>query len=230
MSAESGISTFRGAGNLWDKFRPEELANPDAFLANPGRIQEWYAWRRKQVEEADIHDGHQAIRSLETMYNVNIVTQNVDRLHQRAGSQSVIELHGNILEQYCFNCGDLPSASDLGKAFPQACQCGGYYRPGVVWFGEQLPAGAMVKAEEKVRSCDLFISVGTMGAVYPAAGLVEIAAASDAFTIEINPEPTMVSDFFDLVLVGTASRVLTEIADHAQNVSSRNEIKPELAN
>jgi len=226
MSAESGIATFRGAGNLWDKFKPEELATPEAFLSHPARVQEWYAWRRQQVKEADIHDGHRAISELENSYSVDIVTQNVDRLHQRAGSQSVIELHGNILDQYCFSCGETPTKAQTEAPFPSACSCGGYFRPAVVWFGEQLPDGAMHRAEEMVQACDLFISIGTMGAVYPAAGLVQIAAASDAYTVEINIERSMVSDLFDLVLLGSASKVLSLLSAkvNAQKECAQNEV------
>jgi NAD-dependent deacetylase len=177
MSAESGVPTFRGADGLWKSYRPEELATPEAFRQNPDLVWEWYEWRRGVVRHCEPHAGHKALaQSVET-----VITQNVDGLHQRAGSRNVIEIHGNIMTTRCFDCG----ADVEGKS---CSACGGRGRPGVVWFGETLPEDAWATSVEAVRSADLLLVIGTSGVVYPASQLSPIARAAGARVIELNLE------------------------------------------
>lgn len=177
MSAESGVPTFRGAEGLWKCYRPEDLATPEAFRRDPELVWEWYEWRREIVRGSDPHAGHYALARLAK----TVITQNVDGLHQRAGTQHVIELHGNIMETRCFACG----AEVPGKV---CALCGGRGRPGVVWFGEELPRGAWEKSVTAVQCADLLLVVGTSGVVYPAAQLVPLARKAGAGVIELNLE------------------------------------------
>ena len=217
VSRESGLDTFRGAGGLWEKMRPEELATPEAFQADPGKVWRWYAWRYRQAAEAAPNPAHAAIARLETLFPaVMVVTQNVDGLHQRAGSQSLLELHGTITRAVCERCG---SGRDMGEAIaesserPPLCSCGGRFRPAVVWFGEVLPHETLVLAYEEATFCDLFISVGTSAVVYPAAGLIELAHQAGACLIEVNPEPTPFSHIMDLRLAAPAGEALPALVD-----------------
>lgn len=175
MSAESGVPTFRGAEGLWKQYRPEELATPDAFLRNPDLVWEWYEWRRGIVRDCQPHAGHKVLAQTVS----TVITQNVDGLHQRAGSRSVIEIHGNIMATRCFDCG-----VDLEEMYCPAC--GGRARPGVVWFGEALPPQAWEASVTAVRNADLLLVVGTSGVVYPAAQLTPLARLAGAQVIELN--------------------------------------------
>ncbi len=202
VSAESGVATFRGEGGLWKKFRPEELANFDAFIRNPGLVWEWYQFRRKLIHEVKPNPGHFALSKLEKHYNnFTLITQNVDGLHQTAGNINIVELHGNILRNRCIECNSMFSKRILeeDKKVP-LCDCGGLIRPDVVWFGEMLPHGAIEKAARAAEECDLFFSIGTSAIVYPAASLPGIAKQNGAFIVEINPEPTPVTDIADVVI------------------------------
>jgi NAD-dependent deacetylase len=212
VSRESGLDTFRGAGGLWERMRPEELATPEAFRADPGKVWRWYAWRYRQASEASPNPAHAAIARLEALFPaVLVVTQNVDGLHQRADSRNLLELHGTITRAVCERCG---SGRDMGDAVaesseePPLCSCGGRFRPAVVWFGEALPQEALVLAYEEATFCDLFISVGTSALVYPAAGLIELAHQAGACLIEVNPEPTPFSHLMDLRLAAPAGEAL----------------------
>ncbi len=196
-SAESGVPTFRDARTgLWAKFDPEQLATPTAFHRDPELVARWYDGRRVMALQCQPNAGHHALAALqgwaETMgKGFNLITQNVDRLHQRANSTNVTEMHGSLIDWRCIGCEN--SREEVGLAFkehPPVCECGCYRRPGVVWFGERLPAGALREAEEAVRRCDLFFSIGTSGVVYPVAGLIDQAIARGARTVEINPKPT----------------------------------------
>ncbi|MEX0822727.1 MAG: NAD-dependent deacylase [Rhodothermales bacterium] len=218
VSAESGIPTFRGEGGIWNRFKPEELANVDAFLRNPELVQKWYEHRRSIVLEKEPNRGHTALAELETMTNgVTIVTQNVDRLHHRAGSRNVVELHGNILRSYCIDCEHEATQDDLqppadGK--PSVCpDCGGFIRPDVVWFGEMLPAGAMERAHAAAERADVFLSIGTSAVVYPAAALPLRAADSGAYVAEINVEASAIAHEIDETVVGPAGEVLPALVD-----------------
>lgn len=193
VSAESGVPTFRDAQTgLWARFRPEELATPEAFRANPRRVWEWYAWRRERVQSVEPNPGHHALAELERRVpEFTLITQNVDGLHQRAGSRSVIEIHGNILRTKCFS-EDVPvdSWSDTGDVPPLCPRCGGRLRPDVVWFGESLPADDLERATRAAANCDVFLSVGTSAVVFPAAGLIDQALFAGAMVVEINPSRT----------------------------------------
>jgi NAD-dependent protein deacetylase/lipoamidase len=217
VSRESGLDTFRGAGGLWERMRPEELATPEAFLADPGKVWRWYAWRYRQVAEASPNPAHHAIARLEAVFPfIQVVTQNVDGLHRRAGSRNLLELHGTLADALCHRCG---RRRDMGEAIaespeePPVCSCGGKFRPAVVWFGEALPEATFAQASEAAAVCDLFLSVGTSATVYPAAGLIELAHRSGACLIEVNPEPTPFSRCMDLRLAAPAGEALPALAD-----------------
>src|SRR5579862_864700 len=205
VSAESGVPTFRDARTgLWAKYDPEDLATPRAFLSNPRLVWEWYAWRRKLVAEAKPNPAHFALVELEQRVpEFHLITQNVDGLHQRAGSQKVIELHGNITRTKCFDEGTIISQwAETGDIPPKCPDCGGLLRPDVVWFEEPLPAAEISVSQEASRSCDVFLSIGTSTVVYPAAALPFEALRSGATVVEINPEPTPLTDKADFVFSG----------------------------
>jgi NAD-dependent deacetylase len=196
ISAESGVPTFRDAQTgLWSNYKPEDLATPEAFERNPKLVWDWYAWRRERVRNVAPNPGHVALVELERKVpEFMLVTQNVDNLHQRAGSRRIIELHGNITRVKCFE--NNHPASDWSKdgALPPKCSlCGGRLRPDVVWFGENLPPGAFEQALEAGEKCDLFFSIGTSSLVYPAASLPFAARDRNAMVVEINPEPTQLT-------------------------------------
>jgi len=193
LSAESGVPTFREAqSGLWSRFRPEELATAEAFADDPDTVWSWYEWRRDLVAAAQPNPGHYALADLEGRVPAfTLVTQNVDGLHRRAGSLDPIEFHGNLFENRCFDCGQ--PAEDVQRPCPsppRCSRCGGLLRPGVVWFGETIPAGALARSSAAAADCDLFLSVGTSSLVYPAAGLAAQAAACGATLVEVNPVPT----------------------------------------
>jgi NAD-dependent deacetylase len=214
ISAESGVPTFRGEEGLWKKFRPEELANFHAFIRNPDLVWEWYAYRRKLIHEVKPNAGHYALVELERrVKEFTLVTQNVDNLHRRAGSKSVVELHGNIERSYCIDCGATVEELDidsLTKA-PRCVQCGGLVRPDVVWFGEMLPVEAFSRAEQAARHCDLFLCIGTSAVVYPAASLPYTAFDQGAFVVEINRELTELSTRAHESLLGAAGEILPQL-------------------
>ncbi|HSG96561.1 MAG TPA: NAD-dependent deacylase [Woeseiaceae bacterium] len=212
VSAESGVPTFRDAQEgLWARYRPEDLATPDAFLMDPVLVWRWYRWRRDLVAEAKPNPGHLALAQLADLVpRLTLVTQNVDNLHQRAGSKSVIEFHGNIFADRCVNDGSLQVA-DEGSAVPACPDCGGHLRPGVVWFGEAIPEKALNESCAAAADCDVFLSVGTSALVYPAAGLADIARENGASVVEINPEPVMYSASF--VLAGKSGVILPELLE-----------------
>jgi len=218
ISAESGVPTFRDPGGLWQQFRPEELANVNAFLRNPVLVQGWYAHRRRVVEETSPNPGHVALARLEELIDdFTLVTQNVDGLHRRAGSRNVIELHGSLLRSRCIDCGTDVSEADLASLAdgePARCRaCGGLVRPGVVWFGEMLPEGAMETAYAAAERADVFLSIGTSAVVYPAAHLPTYAREAGAYVAEINVEPSAVADQVNEVVLGRAGEVLPLLVD-----------------
>ena len=214
ISAESGVPTFRDAQTgLWAQFEPEQLATPEAFEENPQRALDWYAWRRELISRAEPNAGHLAIaRIQELVPELILITQNVDGLHQRAGSRDVIELHGNIFRMKCFNCNE--PAPDWDKTNPsQSCckYCGGLLRPDVVWFGEALSDGTYGAAKEAVRNCDLFMSIGTSSQVYPAAVLPFEAVERGATVVQINPNATPLNDVTPFNFMGKAGEVLPKL-------------------
>ena len=218
ISAESGIPTFRDAlTGLWERFKPEELATPEAFLANPKLVWEWYAWRREKVKEARPNAGHAALAELERKCiardaNFTLVTQNVDGLHQAAGNRNVIELHGNIRRVKCFeHHHPVDKWPDTGDVPPRCPQCGSMLRPDVVWFGESLPEDALETAMGAARGCDVFLSVGTSTVVEPAASLPFVARQANAIVIEVNPEPTPLTNVAQISLRGAAGEILPQL-------------------
>lgn len=215
ISAESGIPTFRDEGGLWQKFKPEELANVSAFLRNPELVQGWYQHRQAVVTERAPNAGHRALVALEELIpDFVLVTQNVDNLHQRAGSESVIELHGNIMRSYCIDCGEEGDGATVSADSAWRCgSCGGLIRPDVVWFGEMLPQEAFENAEDAARAADVFLSIGTSGVVYPAAGLPMVAADAGAYTAEINLEPSAIAHYLDETVEGRAGEVLPALVE-----------------
>jgi NAD-dependent deacetylase len=215
MSAESGVPTFRDAQTgLWSKFRPEDLATEAAFRANPAMVWDWYAMRRAMVAQVEPNAGHRALAEFAARHpgRLTLVTQNVDGLHQRAGSPGVLALHGNIAEDKWL---DAPrdcchiDAAVAGRP-PYCDRCGNMLRPAVVWFGELLPLRALEAAEQAARACDLMLVVGTSGAVYPAAGLARMAGGR---VVILNPHLSELDDAADLVLRGTAAATLPQLLE-----------------
>lgn len=212
ISAESGIPTFRGEGGLWKKFKPEELANFNAFIKNPELVWEWYQYRRKIVKNAEPNLGHKTIALMQKYFDVTVVTQNVDNLHIRAGSNLVHELHGNIEKNYCIKCKkryDYVDFNDDDKI--SKCECGGLIRPDVVWFGEMLPQVQFSNSENAAKNCDMIFVVGTSFLVYPAADIPIKAKISGKFLVEINLEETELTRFADVSLFGSAGIILPQL-------------------
>lgn len=214
VSQESGVPTFRDAQTgLWARYRVEELATPEAFRQQPRLVWEWYAWRRELVAAAKPNPAHVALAQLEARVpHFRLVTQNVDGLHQRAGSRRVIELHGNITRTKCF-AEDAPVANwpETGEVPPRCPRCGGPLRPDVVWFGEPLPPVELEEAWQASTTCEVFLSVGTSTVVYPAAALPSEALRSGATVVEVNPTLTPFTDQAHYVLAGPAGVVLPEL-------------------
>ena len=207
VSADSGIPTFRGQGGLWRNYRAEDLATPEAFARNPLLVWEWYEWRRSIVREAEPNAAHRAIASLA---EAQVVTQNVDGLHQRAGSQNVIELHGNLFRTRCVRDDARRDAFDAFDDLPPHCECGALLRPDVVWFGETLPEGAFARAGHAVREADLLLVIGTSGVVFPAAGLVSL---HDGLSIEINPQVSAISSACTFAIAAKAAEAAPAIIE-----------------
>ena len=214
ISAESGIPTFRGDEGLWKKFKPEELANFNAFIRNPDMVWEWYQYRRKIINEAEPNAAHITIKELEKFFEVNVVTQNVDNLHGRAGSKNIYELHGNIERNFCIDCKTFYNKDFIFEnEVPKCEKCGGLIRPDVVWFGENLPQDVFQQAEEKAKKADICFIVGTSAVVYPAAYIPITAKEYGAYLVEINIQPTEITNSVDLSILGKSGKVLPEILD-----------------
>lgn len=211
ISAESGIPTFRDKDGLWKQFRAEELATPQAFYRDPGLVWEWYDWRRNIIASKKPHAGHRVLARWEGLFPFFVlITQNVDGLHRRAGSQNVLELHGNIWEVRCTKEGTVAEnyESPLRSIPPLCPACGSIVRPNVVWFGEGLPSETLEEAYAASASCDLMFVIGTSAFVQPAASLPLLAAQRGATVIEVNPEPTPLTSSADFVFQGKAGDVL----------------------
>lgn len=213
LSAESGVPVFRGAGGLWRQFRPEQLATPEAFARQPELVWEWYLWRRAQIAQAMPNAGHETIARWQRQRQqggCTVLTQNVDGLHARAGSPAPTELHGNVWRVRCTRgCGF--RAEDIAEGPPRTqlkCGCGAWLRADVVWFGEPLAADDIESAVEAAESAELMLVVGTSAVVYPVAMLPQIARQHGARVVEVNIEPTPLSDSADAVLRGPAAEVL----------------------
>lgn len=223
MSAESGIPTFRGSrSGLWARFDPEELATAEAFRHDSTLVWGWYRWRTALVEQARPHAGHVAIAALAAARpEVVVVTQNVDDLHERAGSGDVVHLHGSLFAPRCFACSrphphePAPASSALGpqlRVAPPACEhCGGPIRPGVVWFGESLPQAAWQRAEQALEDCDALLVVGTSGVVQPAASLPRLVKQRGRPVVEINPDASSITALADASWRMTAAQGLPQV-------------------
>lgn len=200
VSAASGVPTFRGPGGLWRGRRPEELATPAAWARDPEEVWAWYRSRFEALRAAAPNDAHRSLAALARRTRLTLVTQNVDGLHRRAGSEAVIELHGDITRALCERCG-ARWGLEPGFAIPPRCgRCGGRGRPNAVWFGEALPRDGLERAAEAFAACEVALVVGTSALVEPAASLGRLAARAGAYVIEINPEPTPLTAFADASL------------------------------
>lgn len=222
ISAESGIPTFRDKlTGLWAKHDPQRLETADAFRENSALVWGWYLWRRRQVTLAQPNAGHYSIRKFaKAGWDVSVITQNIDNLHERAGVDAVVHLHGTLLSVKCFAC-HRPIALELEQLSiskegelvepPRCSRCNGRARPGVVWFKENLPEDAWLSAVRLVRTCDVLISVGTSGVVRPAADLPEMAIKAKATVIHVNLEDVSLGGDREIMLIGSAAQVLPEL-------------------
>ena len=217
VSAASGVPTFRGADGLWRQFRPEELATPDAFARDARLVWEWYGWRREKIAACRPNPAHEVIaRWSAARSNVEVLTQNVDDLHLRAGTQNLVRLHGSIWNLSCWAAcsnGSMPWRDErvpFPEIPPRCPYCGELARPGVVWFGESLTPRD-VQAALHATACDVFLTIGTSSVVHPAAGLVHQARQHGAFTAEINLEQTPASAMVDIAIHGGAEEILPAV-------------------
>ena len=218
MSAESGIPTFRDAlTGLWSRFDPMQLASEEGFRADPRLVWEWYAERRAGVRQVQPNAGHRALAAFARRHpgRLTVITQNVDDLHQRAGNADAIRLHGDILEdRWLERCSRRCATTKAQPGHPPRCaDCGNLVRPGVVWFGELLPEGALAAAEAAADACDVMLVVGTSGAVWPAAGLAARARAGGAYVAIVNPSASEIDGDAHAVIAGTAAVTLPALLD-----------------
>jgi NAD-dependent deacetylase len=222
VSAESGIPTFRDSlTGLWERFDAASLATPEAFRADPSLVWGWYEWRRMKVLQAEPNPAHRAIARLaQRVPRLTLITQNVDDLHERAGSADVLHLHGSLHRPRCVSCGetptvplDMPEEPEGGRRLepPRCATCGERLHPGVVWFGESLPADALTAAFAAAQSCDLLISVGTSGMVYPAAEVPGLAWRAGATVVHVNPQPQRCRPEREYALTGAAGEQLPQL-------------------
>lgn len=214
ISAESGVPTFRDAQTgLWAKYDPEQLATPQAFQSDPRLVWDWYAWRRSLISNVEPNAGHYALAQMaELIPKLVLITQNVDSLHQRAGSPNVIELHGNIMRTKCYDCGRIITDYPQAQNPPPHCPvCDGLLRPDVVWFGESLRYEVLSSAFSAAQECDIFFSIGTSALVQPAASLPLEAVEKGILAVEINPQNTPLTPYMTYVLSGPSGIVLPEL-------------------
>lgn len=213
ISVESGIPTFRGPEGLWRSFRPEELATPQAFQRDPRLVWEWYDWRRQKIAPARPNPGHEALVRLEARVpDFTLLTQNVDGLHRLAGSRQVLEIHGSIWEVRCLACGAVREDRRARLPLLPCCEaCGGLVRPNVVWFGEPLNPDILRRAEGALAQAQAVLVVGTSAVVQPAASFALYARRAGAKIVEINPDPTPLTDHCDWALSGPGGEVLPRL-------------------
>jgi NAD-dependent deacetylase len=218
VSSASGIPTFRGEDGLWKKVRVETLATADAFENDPRLVWEWYDWRRTLIRDAEPNAAHHVLAAWSRTRRATLITQNVDGLHERAGAERLIRLHGSIWHVRCWNrcpagrADWLDERVPIGTLPPRCPHCGGLVRPAVVWFGEPLDQAVLDRARA-AAACDVFLTVGTSAVVYPAAGLIPGAKAAGALVVEINPDATGTSHMADVTLRMKADEALTSIGE-----------------
>lgn len=218
ISAESGVPTFREAGGLWEQHRIEDVATPEALRRNPRRVWEFYEMRRRNMQSVRPNPGHFAIAEMERAFQeVVTITQNIDGLHQRAGSTRVLEVHGSLWRAHCLDhCGAVVEPFPWpAPEVPPPCRCGSILRPSVVLFGELLPEGAMEEATAHAATCDVCLVVGTSGAVWPAAGIPLVARRAGKLTVEVNPVETELTSELDLALRGPSGEILPRLLARA---------------
>ncbi len=224
VSKESGIPTFRDKDGLWSQYDMERYATLEGLLSNPRAVWEWYRDRYEEVKKAKPNSGHIALAELEGILveknqDFAVITQNIDGLHQRAGSQNVIEIHGSLYRARCMECGKVYDMDAVVKGkLPPYCECGGLIRPDVVMFGEPLPQDALERAIYYAQNSDVFLVIGTSAIVYPAASLPHIAKDSGAILIEINPDTTPVTSIADHVIRGTFGKVMPELTQAVKSI------------
>ncbi len=213
ISAESGMPTFRGEDGWWRNYRAEDLATPHAFARDPKLVWEWYDMRRKIIHECTPNPGHEIIAEMERYFeNFQLITQNVDGLHGRAGNTKIIELHGNLWRVRCIEEGKTFDFLEVPlKTVPPTCQCGALIRPDVVWFGEMLPRDKLDAAFLAAQDCDVILTVGTSAIVHPAASIPILAKQSGAALVEVNLEPTPLTQLADYSFQGKAGEILPRI-------------------
>lgn len=218
VSAESGVPTFRGSGGLWEGARPEDLATPEAFERDPALVWRFYQSRRMKLLSVRPNPGHEVIARFESTFpEFDLVTQNVDGLHQHAGSTRILCLHGDIWIDRCTTCAFECRVATTDDPMPKCGQCGELARPGVVWFGEMLPDGVFERAVQLAADAEVVLVVGTSSQVYPAASLAGIAKAEGAFVAEINPNATAFSESADVVIAHEAGKALPQLEKILQN-------------
>ena len=216
MSAESGVPTYRGSGGLWHEYRWEDYACQEAWELNPDKVFNFHDERRKEALKCDPHDGHEVIAWLEQNHSgVSVVTQNIDGMHQRAGSRNVIELHGSIWRVRCEEERVVHEDMNPGPFASRKCDCSAWLRPDIIWFSDYLNPETLRQADDVISRADLFISIGTSGVVWPAAGYPQLAKSGGAKLIEINPEPSEQSHLYDHVYPDNAGKVLPKLFDHS---------------
>lgn len=213
ISAESGVPTFRGEGGLWRTYRATDLATPEAFENDPKLVWEFYGWRRQLLAPLDPNPGHYALAELERRIpRFTLITQNIDGLHQKAGSANILELHGNLWWVRCTRCGSLTEDRTVPlPELPRCISCRGLLRPHVVWFGEMLEPKILDQAYEAIRDCGVMLVVGTSGTVQPAASMGVIARKQGATVAEVNLDPTPYTDAYDISISGKAGEILARL-------------------
>lgn len=229
VSAPSGVPTFRGKDGLWNKYKPQELANLHAFLSNPELVWEWYSWRRELIRKVKPNTAHYALVDLEKCFDeFSLVTQNVDNLHRIAGTQNIIELHGNIMRNKCIDCAEGFTEEQVGRLKPQPGEkvprcpsCGSFIRPDVVWFGEMLPEAEINYAQQAAAGSEVFFSIGTSSTVEPAASLAYLAKGNGAYLVEINTEETPLTAIANESIQADVCDVLPKISMIMQKLRKR---------
>ncbi|MBL8091527.1 MAG: NAD-dependent deacylase [Anaerolineales bacterium] len=224
VSQESGLKTFRDSQDgLWAKYKPTDLASPEAFARDPKLVWDWYAWRREAIKGVRPNQGHYALVEMENKFlEFTLITQNVDGLHRFAGSKNVLELHGNINLVRCSECRTFTEEWDEeSELVPQCKKCNGLLRPDVVWFGESLPRAELESAVTASRACQVFFSIGTSGVVQPAASLAHAARNNGSIVVEINAEPTPLTPKVDYFFQGKSGEILPALMKEIKTMDDR---------